>query len=207
MEIAPHWEGVLGEVEPLVGPAGPTAWPLCLSVPVSFQQNSAGPSRAPEGSGGCQSGSGPQSLGPSCPGRAAPAPTRVPALTSGAAAKPDSSVTPRLGQSQTLSSESRPGIKQSEGGRCNGDSKQSLPLGPAAWKASHSSSDSPSESAMPGQAPRPAPRRTDISELPRIPKIRRDRSRGDEGPSSRQGVELPSSCISRLTGREGPGET
>ncbi|XP_070639417.1 PHD and RING finger domain-containing protein 1 isoform X3 [Bos indicus] len=176
------------------------------AVPVSFQQNSAGPSREPEGAGGRQSGSGPQSSGPSCPGRAAPAPTRVPALTSGAAAKPDSSVTPRLGQSQTSSSESRPGIQQSEGGQCNGDSKHSLPLGPAALKASHSSSDSPSKSTVPGQAPRPAPRRTDISELPRIPKIRRDSSRGDEGPASRQGVELPSSCISRLTGREGPGQ-
>ena len=115
-------------------------------------------------------------------------------------------MTPRLGQSQTSSSESRPGIQQSEGGQCNSDSKHSLPLGPAALKASHSSSDSPSKSTVPGQAPRPAPRRTDISELPRIPKIRRDSSRGDEGPASRQGVELPSSCISRLTGREGPGQ-
>ncbi|XP_043778346.1 PHD and RING finger domain-containing protein 1 isoform X2 [Cervus elaphus] len=176
------------------------------AVPVSFQRNSPGPSRVPEGAGGRQSGSGPQSSGPSCPGRAAPTPTHVPALLSGAAAKPDSSVTPRLGQSQTLSSESRPGIKQSEDHRFNGDSKHSLPLGSAALKVSHSSSDSPSKSTVPGQAPRPAPRRTDISELPRIPKIRRDGSRGDEVPTSRQGVELPSSCISRLTGREGPGQ-
>ncbi|KAB0365008.1 hypothetical protein FD754_009164 [Muntiacus muntjak] len=169
-------------------------------------RNSPGPSRVPEGAGGRQSGSGPQSSGPSCPGRATPAPTHVPALLSGAAAKPDSSVTPRLGQSQTLSSESRPGVKQSEDHRFNGDSKHSLPLGSAALKVSHSSSDSPSKSTVPGQAPRPAPRRTDISELPRIPKIRRDGSRGDEVPTNRQGVELPSSCISRLTGREGPGQ-
>ncbi|XP_052517832.1 PHD and RING finger domain-containing protein 1 isoform X1 [Budorcas taxicolor] len=176
------------------------------AVPVSFQRNSAGPSRAPEGAGGRQSGSGLQSSGPSCPGRAAPVPARVPALTSGAVAKPDSSVTPQSGQPQTLSTESRPGVKQSEDSRVSSDSKHLLPLGPAASKASHSGSDSPSKSTLPGQALRPAPRRTDISELPRIPKIRRDSSRGDEGPASRQGVELPSSCISRLTGREGPGQ-
>uniref|UniRef100_A0A452DW77 PHD and RING finger domain-containing protein 1 n=1 Tax=Capra hircus TaxID=9925 RepID=A0A452DW77_CAPHI len=170
-------------------------WPPAALL--SFQRNSAGPSRAPEGAG-------PQSSGPSCPGTAAPA--RVPALTSGAAAKPDSSVTPRSGQPQTLFTESRPGVKQSEDSRVSGDSKHLLPLGPAASKASHSGSDSASKSTLPGQALRPAPRRTDISELPRIPKIRRDGSRGDEGPASSQGVELPSSCISRLTGREGPGQ-
>ncbi|XP_055271111.1 PHD and RING finger domain-containing protein 1 isoform X1 [Moschus berezovskii] len=176
------------------------------AVPVSLQRSSAGPSRVPEGTTGHQSGRGPQSLGPSFQGRAAPAPTRIPAVTSGAVAKPDSSVIPRLGQSQTLSSESIPGIKQSEDHRFNGDSKHSLSLGSAALKISHSISDSPSKSAVPGQAPRPAPRRTDISELPRIPKIRRDGSRGEEVPASRQGIELPSSCISRLTGREGPGQ-
>ncbi|XP_033717434.1 PHD and RING finger domain-containing protein 1 isoform X14 [Tursiops truncatus] len=76
----------------------------------------------------------------------------------------------------------------------------------AALKTSNGSSNSPSESTVLGQAPRPAPRRTDISELPRIPKIRRDDRRVGEVPAGGQRVEIPSSCISRLTGREGPGQ-
>ncbi|XP_022420966.1 PHD and RING finger domain-containing protein 1 isoform X4 [Delphinapterus leucas] len=189
------------------------------AAPVSFQRNSVGPSRGAEGAGsgaclqprGTQSGSGPESLGSSCPGRATPGtppapptPAHVPALTLGAAVRLDSLVTLQSGQAQTLSSVSRPSLKQSDGPRFNGDSKHPPPLRSAALKTSNGSSNSPSESTVLGQAPRPAPRRTDISELPRIPKIRRDDRRVGEVPAGGQSVEIPSSCISRLTGREGP---
>ncbi|XP_026946407.1 PHD and RING finger domain-containing protein 1 isoform X13 [Sagmatias obliquidens] len=87
-----------------------------------------------------------------------------------------------------------------------GSSRGAEGAGSAALKTSNGSSNSPSESTVLGQAPRPAPRRTDISELPRIPKIRRDDRRVGEVPAGGQRVEIPSSCISRLTGREGPGQ-
>nr|XP_030706784.1 PHD and RING finger domain-containing protein 1 isoform X10 [Globicephala melas] len=191
------------------------------AAPVSFQRNSVGPSRGAEGagSGAClqpretQSGSGPESLGSSCPGRATPGtppapptPAHVPALTLGAAVRLDSLVTLQSGQAQTLSSVSGPSLKQSDGPRFNGDSKHPPPLRSVSLKTSNGSSNSPSESTVLGQAPRPAPRRTDISELPRIPKIRRDDRRVGEVPAGGQRVEIPSSCISRLTGREGPGQ-
>ncbi|XP_036715227.1 PHD and RING finger domain-containing protein 1 isoform X4 [Balaenoptera musculus] len=191
------------------------------AAPVSFQRNSVGPARGAEGAGsgpglqprGTQPGSGPESLGSSCPGRAAPGappapptPAHVPALTLGAAVRLDSLVTPQSGQAQTLSSVSRPSSKQSDGPRLNGDSKHPPPLRSAALKTLNGSSVSPPESTVLGQAPRPAPRRTDISELPRIPKIRRDDRRVGEVPAGGQRVEIPSSCISRLTGRGGPGQ-
>ncbi|XP_066894035.1 PHD and RING finger domain-containing protein 1 isoform X4 [Kogia breviceps] len=193
------------------------------AAPVSFPRNSAGPSRGAGGArlGACllprgtRPGSGPESSAPSCPGRTAlgtplapapPAAAQVPVLALGAAVRLDSSVTPQSGQAQTLSSASRPSLKQSDGPRFNGDSKHPPPLRSAASKTSNGSSNSPSESTVLGQAPRPAPRRTDISELPRIPKIRRDDRRVGEVPAGGQRVEIPSSCISRLTGREGPGQ-
>nr|XP_030706787.1 PHD and RING finger domain-containing protein 1 isoform X13 [Globicephala melas] len=87
-----------------------------------------------------------------------------------------------------------------------GPSRGAEGAGSVSLKTSNGSSNSPSESTVLGQAPRPAPRRTDISELPRIPKIRRDDRRVGEVPAGGQRVEIPSSCISRLTGREGPGQ-
>uniref|UniRef100_A0A8C3VYK3 PHD and ring finger domains 1 n=1 Tax=Catagonus wagneri TaxID=51154 RepID=A0A8C3VYK3_9CETA len=194
------------------------------SAPVSFQRSKVGLSRGGEGTGsgaglqprGTQSENRPQSLGVSGPGRAAPgaapaavpappAPTCVPALTSGAAVKLDSAVTAQAGQPQTLSGASRPGLGQGDGPRGNGDVRHSLPLRATSSKASSSSSDSPSESVALAQARRPAPGRADNSELPQSPKIRRDDGRAAEGPARGQRVEIPSSCISRLTGREGPG--
>lgn len=190
------------------------------AAPVSFQRSAVGPSRGGAGAGsgaglqprGTQSEDRPQSLGATGPGRAAlgaapapPTPTCVPALTSGAAVKLDSSVTPRSGQVQTLSSASRPSLRQDDGPQMNGEVRHSPPLRSTASKGSSSSSDSPSGSSAPGQAQRPAPRRADVSELPRIPKSRRDDSRAAEAPAGGQHIEIPSSCISRLTGREGPG--
>ncbi|XP_024901947.1 PHD and RING finger domain-containing protein 1 isoform X6 [Pteropus alecto] len=189
------------------------------AAPVSFQRNSAGPCPGGEGHGpgdglrpgaphsGCSG-----SLGSCCQGR--PAPSCVPALTGGAAVRPKSSVAPRSSQAQNASHASSPGSKRHDSPQFNGDSKQALPL---RFASKTSNSNLPSKSAGLGQAPRPAlrpaPRRTDICELPRIPKIRRDdggsRQEGPApapAPASGQQVSIPSSCISRLTGREGPGQ-
>ncbi|XP_074227413.1 PHD and RING finger domain-containing protein 1 isoform X1 [Camelus bactrianus] len=194
------------------------------AAPVSFQRNSVGPPGEGEdtGSGPClqprvtHSGSKPQSLGSRCPGKAtpgtppaSPGPACVPAPASGAPVRLESLVTPQAGQAQNLSSVSRPGLKQSDDSRLNGDARRSMPLRSVSSKASGGRSDSPPGSVVPAQAPRPAPRRADIARLPRIPKIRRDESCGrreDKVPTGGQHVDIPSSCISRLTGREGPGQ-
>lgn len=183
------------------------------AAPVSFQRNSVGPSRGGEGPGpgdGLQPGAprsgclGSQGL--HCQGR--PAPSCVPVLTSGAVVRPDSSATPRSGQGQHVSDVNGPGLKQRDTPQFTGNSKHAFPL---RFTSKITNGNLPSNSAGLGQVPKSAPRRTDISELPRIPKIRRDgsgstRADGVPAPAGRERVEIPSSCISRLTGREGPGQ-
>ncbi|XP_066108566.1 PHD and RING finger domain-containing protein 1 isoform X3 [Saccopteryx bilineata] len=182
------------------------------AAPVSFQRNSGGPS----GGGDCTPGVGLQptapssghlgSLGLHCQGR--PAPSSIPVLMSGAEVRLDSPVTPQSGQGQNLFNMSSPGLKRRDNPQVNGNSKHTVPLRFTS-KISSGASASPAKRAVPGQAPKPAPRRRDISELPRIPKMRRDSSRPADtapAPTGRQRVEIPSSCISRLTGREGPGQ-
>ncbi|XP_036136954.1 PHD and RING finger domain-containing protein 1 isoform X3 [Molossus molossus] len=181
------------------------------AAPVSFQRNSVGLSRGGEDPGPrdslqptapCSGHLG--SLGSRCQGRSTP--SCVPALTLGAAVRLDSSVTPPSGQAQNLVNVSSPGLKRHDDTRV-GNRKHSAPLG-FTPKVSDGSS-LPAKGAVPGQTPKPAPRRTDISQLPRIPKMRRDGSgRADTAPvpAGGQRADIPSSCISRLTGREGPGQ-
>lgn len=146
-------------------------------------------------------------MGLSCYG--GPAPSRVPALTAGATVRLDSSVTPPSGHTQNLSGVCGPGLKPRDKPRCDGDGRHTLPPSSASSKTSGSCSHLPPAGVLLGQALKPAPRRPDISELPRIPKVRREDSggrQGDVAPTSEQRAEIPSSCISRLTGREGPGQ-
>ncbi|XP_036895116.1 PHD and RING finger domain-containing protein 1 isoform X1 [Sturnira hondurensis] len=184
------------------------------SAPISFPRTSAGVSREGEGPGprdglqppapspGCLG-----SLGSHCQGR--PAPSPVPVLTPGAAVRLDPSETPRLGQAQHLWNSSSLGLKRPDHRHAGGGSgKHAVPLRFTS-KISNGGYDLLAKSTVPGQAPKPAPRRADISELPRIPKIRRDgggRADSAPAPTGEQPVEIPSSCISRLTGREGPGQ-
>ncbi|XP_035939563.1 PHD and RING finger domain-containing protein 1 isoform X3 [Halichoerus grypus] len=183
------------------------------AAPVSFPR-STGRSTGGSSQGGKhpgpvvpQSGSGLQSAGLSCPGT--PAPSRVPALRTGATVRLDSSVTPPSGQTQNLSGVRGPGLKQRDSPRCDGDTRHILPPNSVSLKTSASCSHLPPAGALLGQALKPVPRRPDLSELPRIPQVRREDSGGrqaDVAPPSEQRVEIPSSCISRLTGREGPGQ-
>ncbi|XP_040495673.1 PHD and RING finger domain-containing protein 1 isoform X1 [Ursus maritimus] len=185
------------------------------AAPVSFPRSTGGLSQAGKlpGPGAClqprapHSGSGLQSVGLSCYG--GPAPSRVPALTAGATVRLDSSVTPPSGHTQNLSGVCGPGLKPRDKPRCDGDGRHTLPPSSASSKTSGSCSHLPPAGVLLGQALKPAPRRPDISELPRIPKVRREDSggrQGDVAPTSEQRAEIPSSCISRLTGREGPGQ-
>ncbi|XP_069910169.1 PHD and RING finger domain-containing protein 1 isoform X1 [Oryctolagus cuniculus] len=179
------------------------------AAPVSFQRNSAGPARAEGGSRPTGSllprlpssggpahhllGSRPQSLGSSGPSR--PALPCTPVHT-GPPVGPDSSAIPGSG----------PGLRLTGSSRINGSSKQVS----APPKPSSSHSNSTPKSTAPGHPVKPAPRRASIADLPRIPKIRRGGSgpspSQDSAPAPGQRVELPSACISRLTGREGPGQ-
>ncbi|XP_025308348.3 PHD and RING finger domain-containing protein 1 isoform X1 [Canis lupus dingo] len=188
------------------------------AAPVSFPR-SAGKSTGGSSQGGKHpgpraclqprapcAGSGLQSMGLSC--RSGPAPSRVPVLSTGATVKLDSSVTPPSSQAQNPSGVRGPGLKQRDDPRCDGD-RPTLPASATPSKISGSCSHLPPAGALLGQALKPAPRRPDISELPRIPKVRREDCggrRSDAAPTSEQRVEIPSSCISRLTGREGPGQ-
>ncbi|XP_043438060.1 PHD and RING finger domain-containing protein 1 isoform X4 [Prionailurus bengalensis] len=183
------------------------------AAPVSFPRSSGAPPRGGRGPGACllprapRSGSGLQSAGLRCHG--GPTPSCVPAVTPAAAVRLDSSVTLPSGQAQNLSNVSRPGLKHSDAPGCDGDSRHARPLSSVSSKTSGSCSHLPRASAQQGQAVKPAPRRPSISELPRIPKVRREDGggrRADAAPASEQRVEIPSSCISRLTGREGPGQ-
>ncbi|XP_037697979.1 PHD and RING finger domain-containing protein 1 isoform X4 [Choloepus didactylus] len=191
------------------------------AAPVSFQRNSFGPSGGDggPGSGGCSQAGAVHSEGQhspawSTPSRPTPGTAPVPALscvpvrTSGVARRPDSPPTPQPVQVQNVSHVRRLGLKRCAEPR-SGDGQQALPPRPPSSQGCSSRSHSPAENPVPGQPLTPVPRRVSISELPRIPKIRRDSSGSghlDSAPASGHSVEIPSSCISRLTGRGSPGQ-
>ncbi|XP_052051660.1 PHD and RING finger domain-containing protein 1 isoform X3 [Apodemus sylvaticus] len=140
--------------------------------------------------------------GPSCGDRTAL--RCLPARMVQTPVRSDSPLTPRSGLSGNLSDESRPSWKHSNSPRLNGSN---IRVGSASTKmVTHHSF--PPKNGVPGHPQRTGPRRPDFSKLPRIPKIRRPGSDGVQDPASASGqtVELPSTCISRLTGREGPGQ-
>ncbi|XP_047372770.1 PHD and RING finger domain-containing protein 1 isoform X1 [Sciurus carolinensis] len=192
------------------------------AAPVSLQRNSVGASRGeerPRPRDGLQTGAPPsgspsnrlvgdrpQSSGLNSQVRSAP--HHTPAYSAGVPMRLGASPAPGSGQTQNLSNGSGPGLRQSDSPWFDGTSKPSLPLSSASSKTSSSCSNSPSRSAALAHTPKPPPRRAAISELPRIPKIQRDStgSRQDSVPPQGQSVEIPSTCISRLTGREGPGQ-
>uniref|UniRef100_A0A8C6I9C7 PHD and RING finger domain-containing protein 1 n=1 Tax=Mus spicilegus TaxID=10103 RepID=A0A8C6I9C7_MUSSI len=128
----------------------------------------------------------------------------LPARIAQTPVRSDPSLTPRSGLSRTLSDENRPSRTHSSSPRLNGSNVR---VGSASTKiVTHSSF--PSKNTASGLPQRTGPRRPDFSKLPRIPKIHRDGSKStqDQAPASGHIVELPSTCISRLTGREGPGQ-
>lgn len=150
---------------------------VCFSAPVSFPPVPTEPSRPSSHPEG-DNGAG------ELPGRSSgshnrplPAPTCLPTV------KPNLSGPPRAQQSPITASGSKPSLKPSEGRRPGGHSRAR------------------------GQVSTAVPRNMDLSLLPRIPKIKRaEGAPAAPAPARGQQVELPSACISRLTGREGPGQ-
>ncbi|XP_061465984.1 PHD and RING finger domain-containing protein 1 isoform X2 [Rhineura floridana] len=113
------------------------------------------------------------------------------------------SMTPRSVQTQNLANLNRCGPKLGEVFRFNGGSK--LPGAPlsASFKLLCNNSSSVSK-AMPVRQPlKLSPKRLDISELPRIPKIKKETNSGHLGsqPASDRSSDIPSSCVTQLTGK------
>ncbi|XP_024061107.2 PHD and RING finger domain-containing protein 1 isoform X2 [Terrapene carolina triunguis] len=117
-----------------------------------------------------------------------------------AAVRLEYSMTPRSVQTLSVANLSRPGLKSDEMPRFNGDSRHAVPSS----KPFNSNSNLSSKSVAVRQLLKPAAsKRIDISELPRIPKIKKEIvSRHSESePSGNQSCDIPNSCITQLTGK------
>ncbi|XP_048339784.1 PHD and RING finger domain-containing protein 1 isoform X2 [Sphaerodactylus townsendi] len=113
------------------------------------------------------------------------------------------SMTPRSVQNQNLANINRCVPKLGEGSRFNGGSKLPAGLPAASSKSLHNAVSSVSKTVPVRQPLKPAPKRLDISELPRIPKIKKEANSGhleSQSTSNRSG-DIPSSCITQLTGK------
>ncbi|XP_037373222.1 PHD and RING finger domain-containing protein 1 isoform X2 [Talpa occidentalis] len=176
------------------------------AAPVSCQRDLPGLPNRGRGPGvgdGLQPG-GPRSGNGRSQQGAGPSPSCAPAVATGATVRPGPSAgPPRPGQTQNLSAGSRLGFPRGGTPCLMGSGPRSPSLGPAMSQVSEGSPVSPSRSTGLGQAPRTTSGRTDVPQLPQIPKIGPG-GQADGAPAPGQHVELPSACISRLTGREGP---
>ncbi|XP_065611189.1 PHD and RING finger domain-containing protein 1 isoform X2 [Cyrtonyx montezumae] len=139
----------------------------------------------------------------SSPSRTEPAAHPVQTTSEKATVKSEYSVTPRAVQTHSIASLSRHGSKSDETPRFNGNSKN--------FACTDSSSKSLCSNLNPGskavtvrQPLKPPSRRIDIFELPRIPKIKKETSskQVDSEPTGSQSCDIPSSCITQLTGKE-----
>ncbi|EMP34739.1 PHD and RING finger domain-containing protein 1 [Chelonia mydas] len=121
-----------------------------------------------------------------------------------AAVRLEYSMTPRSVQTLSVANPSRPGLKSDEMPRFNGDSKHAVPSCSTSSKPFNSNSNLSSKSVAVRQLLKPAaPKRIDISELPRIPKIKKEvvSKHSESEPSGNQNCDIPSSCITQLTGK------
>ncbi|XP_070621657.1 LOW QUALITY PROTEIN: PHD and RING finger domain-containing protein 1 [Erythrolamprus reginae] len=111
----------------------------------------------------------------------------------------DYSMTPRSVQTHNLTNLNRIGSKVGDSFKFNGGSK--LPLGPlSATPKLNNNSNSISKTIYGKQPLKSPPKRPDISELPRIPKIKREEANSGPQPATDQN-NIPSSCITQLTGK------
>ncbi|XP_026562419.1 PHD and RING finger domain-containing protein 1 isoform X2 [Pseudonaja textilis] len=114
----------------------------------------------------------------------------------------DYSMTPRSVQTHNLANLNRIGSKLGDSFKFNGGSK--LPLGSLSAPPKLNNNSSSSSKATYGKQPlKSSSKRPDISELPRIPKIKKEANSGQLGlqPASDQNNNIPSSCITQLTGK------
>ncbi|XP_044281586.1 PHD and RING finger domain-containing protein 1 isoform X1 [Varanus komodoensis] len=112
------------------------------------------------------------------------------------------SMTPRSVQTQNLANMNRCASRLGEVSRFNGGSKSSVVPLSGSSKLPYNKPNSISKPILARQ-PLKSSKRLDISELPRIPKIKKENNSGHLGSQSasdRSG-DIPSSCITQLTGK------
>ncbi|NXM29704.1 PHRF1 protein, partial [Oxyruncus cristatus] len=120
-----------------------------------------------------------------------------------ATVKSEYSMTPRSVQTQNIATLSRHGSKLGEVPRFNGKSKNFLPTDLSS-KPLSCNLNSGSKAVTVRQPLKPPSKRIDIFELPRIPKIKKETSskQVEPEPTGSQSCDIPSSCITQLTGKE-----
>ncbi|XP_074441685.1 PHD and RING finger domain-containing protein 1 isoform X1 [Larus michahellis] len=120
-----------------------------------------------------------------------------------ATVKSEYSMTPRSVQTQNIATLSRHGSKLDDMPRFNGNSKNFAPSDSSS-KPLSCNLDSGSKAVTVRQPLKPPPKRIDIFELPRIPKIKKETSskQVEPKPAGSQSCDIPSSCITQLTGKE-----
>ncbi|XP_039923163.1 PHD and RING finger domain-containing protein 1 isoform X1 [Hirundo rustica] len=117
--------------------------------------------------------------------------------------KSEYSMTPRSVQTQNTAALSRHGSKLGEMPRFNGKSKNFV-LSDSSSKPLSCNLNSGSKAVTVRQPVKPPSQRIDIFELPRIPKIKKETSSKQVEPerAGSQSCDIPSSCITQLTGKE-----
>ncbi|NWI23019.1 PHRF1 protein, partial [Sula dactylatra] len=135
--------------------------------------------------------------------RIEPAANPAQATSEKATVKLEYSMTPRSIQTQNIATLSRHGSKLDEMSRFNGNSKNFAPTDSSS-KPLSCNLNSGSKAVTVRQPLKPPPKRVDIFELPRIPKIKKETSskQVEPEPSGSQSCDIPSSCITQLTGKE-----
>ncbi|XP_075282179.1 PHD and RING finger domain-containing protein 1 isoform X2 [Opisthocomus hoazin] len=120
-----------------------------------------------------------------------------------ATVKSEYSMTPRSVQTQNIATLSRHGSKSDEMPRFNGNSKNCAPTDSSS-KPLSCNLNYGSKAVTVRQPLKPLPKRIDIFELPRIPKIKKEMSSNqvEPEPAGSQSYDIPSSCITQLTGKE-----
>ncbi|NWI90723.1 PHRF1 protein, partial [Pitta sordida] len=121
-----------------------------------------------------------------------------------ATVKSEYSMTPRSVQTQNIATLNRHGSKLDEIPRFNGKSKTFVPTD-SSLKPLSCNLNSGSKAVTVRQPLKPPSKRIDIFELPRIPKIKKETSikQVEPQPTGSQSCDIPSSCITQLTGKEG----
>ncbi|NXK96578.1 PHRF1 protein, partial [Formicarius rufipectus] len=120
-----------------------------------------------------------------------------------ATVKSEYSMTPRSVQTQNTAVLKRHGSKLDEMPRFNGRSKNFVPTDSSS-KPLSCNLNSGSKAVTVRQPLKPPSKRIDIFELPRIPKIKKETSgkQVEAEPTGSQSCDIPSSCITQLTGKE-----
>uniref|UniRef100_A0A8C3L1X3 PHD and ring finger domains 1 n=1 Tax=Chrysolophus pictus TaxID=9089 RepID=A0A8C3L1X3_CHRPC len=138
------------------------------------------------------------------PNRTEPAANPAQTTSEKATVKSEYSVTPKVVQTtHSIASLNRHGSKSDEMPRFNGNSKN-FARTDSSSKPLFCNLNSGSKAVTVRQPLKPPPRRIDIFELPRIPKIKKETSskQVDSEPTGSQSCDIPSSCITQLTGKE-----